>query len=117
MSDSKEALRRAQDALRAAQEDERRLAEEAAAVERRRLAAREALDKAAAEKRQQHNAMLLSVLTPDVVDALAPEHTRRGCSDDSRDYVGGRCARCTLLVALRDGYMEGSWAFTTSEES
>lgn len=79
--------------------------------------AAEARAKTADEQiRAARDEALVSILTPEVVDILAPEHGRRSCSDqDTRnDYDG--CARCALLGALTTKTMPGSaWRFTVDE--
>ncbi len=59
------------------------------------------------------------------VDAIAPEHDRTSCSDDSLynaaygidDHEGhGRCRRCTLLAAAHNG-REGVEFLTTDDEA
>ncbi len=59
------------------------------------------------------NGALVAILTSDVVDVLAPEHRRGGCSDGCLSQDNGACPRCTLRRALSTGYLEGVWMFTT----
>lgn len=93
-------------------EAERRAAEQAA--HEARLAAeaeREALD---AKIQSMRNGALVALLSQDLVDVLAPTHERKRCSDSDTINADGECSRCTLLSALRDGFLEAAWSFTTS---
>jgi hypothetical protein len=52
-----------------------------------------------------------TVLTEQVIAALAPEHERTSCSDDelmngwgSHSSGGARCLRCALLEGVSEGY-------------
>lgn len=60
---------------------------------------------------QARNGALVAVLTADVVDVLAPDHSGN-CADGDTHNDDGSCARCTLLQALTSGYLDGKWTFT-----
>jgi homospermidine synthase len=74
--------------------------------------AKEQEEKAAVVVACARNNALIAVLTPDVIDALAPEHSRTSCDDNSLSNDEHGCARCVLLAAQRDGWIEATWAFT-----
>lgn len=59
--------------------------------------------------------VLLELLNPGVIEALAPTHTWRGCGDEARDRdEKGLCARCCLLNAMDRGYVDFTWEFRVS---
>ena len=62
---------------------------------------------------------LIAALTPDVIDALAPEHAsfrgRPECSDEEplRGCIGSAgCPRCTLKAAAEANWGQFNWTFT-----
>lgn len=59
------------------------------------------------------NSALVAILTPDVVDVLAPYHRPGKCTDGGLGNDNGPCARCTLLQALKSGNLDGRWTFST----
>ena len=70
---------------------------------------------AAQRAHDAHGAMLRTVLTRQLVDALRPEHDRTSCSDtnlsngwDTMDERSGRtmprCVRCALLETAEHSY-------------
>ena len=97
----------------AAEAAEVRRAAEAAACEAKLSAEadRDALD---AKIRAARNAALAALLSQDLVDVLAPTHSRKRCTDADTIHADGECPRCTLLSAQRDGFLEAAWSFTTS---
>ncbi len=66
---------------------------------------------AEAEVKQQRDGGLLAILTPAVIDGIAPEHDRTSCADDRRC---DDCARCVLLEAAHCGWIDASWRFTVT---
>ena len=79
--------------------------------------AAEAKAKAAEEEiRAARNEALLSILTPEIVDILAPEHDRPDddrCTDAASLNDLDGCARCALLNAIITAKMPGSgWRFS-----
>jgi hypothetical protein len=90
----------------------RKAAERAAEQHTREAMARQATEQ---KFRDARNGALVALLTPELVDVLAPKHERRNCHDGDQSNGGGRCARCTLLDARRNGFLDGTWAFTTAE--
>ncbi len=66
---------------------------------------------AAAEVKRERDAGLLAILTPAIIDAIAPEHDRTSCGDDRRCED---CARCVLLEAAHCGWIDASWRFTVT---
>lgn len=109
-------MSRLQPAHRAAAEAaEARRAAEAAACEAK-IAAEAERDALDARIRSVRNGALVALLSQDLVDVLAPMHSRKGCSDsDPERCDDGRCARCTLLSALRNGYLDAAWSFDVSQ--
>lgn len=102
-----------------AKEDHKSKADRAARLRREREAADKLMREAEAEEKVAaaslagaRNGALLSVLTQDVADALAPEHSRTSCADDNVMNGERGCARCVLLTGLRDGWIDASWTFT-----
>lgn len=53
---------------------------------------------------------LLGVLSPEVINALAPEHSRTSCMDTNTCNAGD-CPRCSLLDAHRVGYIDFDFRF------
>lgn len=108
-------MSRLQPAHRAAVEAaEARRAAEAAACEAKLSAEaeRDALD---VKIRAARNAALAALLSQDLVDVLAPTHSRKRCTDADAINADGECPRCTLLSAQRDGYLEAAWSFDVSQ--
>ncbi len=66
------------------------------------------------ELESERNVVLLNALTPALVDALAPNHDRTSCSDTKR--ADENCARCALLNALAQGYIDFTWAFRVERD-
>ena len=107
-------MSRLQPAHRAAAEAaEARRAAEAAACEAK-IAAEAERDALDAKIQAVRNGALNALLSQDLVDVLAPTHERKRCSDSDTINADGECSRCTLLSALRDGFLEAAWSFTTS---
>lgn len=61
--------------------------------------------------KKQRDAGLLAILTPAVIDSIAPDHDRTNCADDRRS---DDCARCVLLEAAHCGWIDAEWRFTVT---
>lgn len=58
------------------------------------------------------NETLLNILRVEgAIDALAPDHGRTSCSDTNRINKDRGCARCALLNASLEGYIDFTWEF------
>lgn len=62
------------------------------------------------------NRALIGVLTPPVIDALAPRHTR-SCSDENQENASGDCPRCSLLEVQRTEWVDFKWKFEVEAQS
>lgn len=111
----REQLELVQNAVKARQQviDAHRQAFEAkTAHDREALEAREKEAKdLKVEIEHARNAVLLSALNAEVIDALAPDHSRTSCSDDKRINAERGCTRCALLNAIEQGYIDFTWSF------
>lgn len=104
-------------AIRAKQADVKKDLD-AATKERLRAAAHEesvtsAMKKLEEQAKLARDTALLTVLTPEVIDALAPEHRTPKCENDADPNY---CARCALTAAHRDGWIDAQWRFTVGPE-
>lgn len=63
------------------------------------------------------NTTLLEVLTPEVIDAIVPAHSRTSCSDTNKCNAERGCSRCALLEAKSMGYIDFSWSFEIRSRS
>lgn len=99
---------------KAAEAAELRRAASAAAYDAK-LAAEAERDALAAKLQSARNSAFVALLSEDLVDVLAPAHSRKGCSDSDTINADRGCARCALLRALRDGYLDAVWSFDVSQ--
>lgn len=55
-------------------------------------------------KRLERQEKLREVLSPELIDALTPNHGRTSCDDEHlQNAESGRCNRCVLLMANKTG--------------
>ena len=102
-------------ALTRAQDEVARARREVNEAETRLRTQQAEADKIAGEIEALRDQAMLGILTPAVVDALAPEHSLKGCSDEDAPNHEGRCARCMLLHGMRNGWFEGRWTFVVGQ--
>lgn len=54
---------------------------------------------------------LLVGVVAEPIDVLAPDHTGSVCSDSNIRTLDTSCARCTMLMALKQGYFANGITF------
>jgi hypothetical protein len=94
-------------ALTRAQDEVARARREVNEAETRLRTQQAEADKIAGEIEALRDQAMLGILTPAVVDALAPEHSLKGCSDEDAPNHEGRCARIgdTRIICNPFGYL------------
>lgn len=75
------------------------------------------------QQQAERNRKLLSVLSPELIDILAPKHDCTSCKDSEGGYSNSyidhgvpRCVRCALMVAHKEQYLETEYNFVMRAE-
>lgn len=68
-------------------------------------------DNIARELADLRNQAFIDLLTPELIDVLAPDHERSSCSDSNTCNTSRGCTRCNLLEARVMKYIDFEFTF------